>query len=91
MIKRILLLSAYVLMSASLFAQPLSVGQYNIRYATPMDKEDGNGWEGRRQKMYDLINYEQWDLFCAQEVLHNQIEDLKANHDSYNYVGSGQA
>lgn len=56
-----------------------------------MDKKDGNGWEVRRQKMYDLINYEQWDLFCAQEVLHNQIEDLKANLDGYNYVGSGQA
>lgn len=90
MIKRILLLSAYVLMSANLFAQPLSVGQYNIRYANPMDKKDGNGWEVRRQKMYDLINYEQWDLFCAQEALHNQIEDLKANLDGYSYVGSGR-
>ena len=91
MIKRILFLSAYVLMSANLFAQALSVGQYNIRYANPMDKKDGNGWEVRRQKMYDLINYEQWDLFCAQEALHNQIMDLKANLDGYNYVGSGQA
>ena len=90
MIKRILFLSAYVLMSASMFAQTLSVGQYNIRYANPMDKKDGNGWEIRRQKMYDLLNYEQWDLFCAQEVLHNQIEDLKANLDGYNYVGSGR-
>ena len=56
-----------------------------------MDKKDGYGWEVWRQKMYDLINYEQWDLFCAQEALHNQIEDLKANLDGYNYVGSGQA
>lgn len=90
MIKRFLLLSVLALMWANLFAQSLSVGQYNIRYDNPLDAKDGNGWVVRRQKMYDLINYEQWDLFCAQEVLHNQIEDLNANIDGYNYVGSGR-
>lgn len=39
MIKRILLLSAYVLMSASMFAQNLSVGQYNIKVCQPYGQE----------------------------------------------------
>lgn len=49
----------------------MHVGSYNIRYANKGDRQRGNGWEERCPKLVNLINYEQWDVFGAQEVLHS--------------------
>lgn len=73
-----------------LAAQSLYVGQYNIRNNRNNDWKQGNGWDTRAQKVYDLINYESWDIFGAQEVLHDQLEGLMANLDGYDYVGVGR-
>ena len=67
-----------------------NVGSYNIRYDSSSDKAKGNGWEVRSQELFDLVNYERWEIFGAQEVLHNQLEDLLAGLDNYDYIGVGR-
>lgn len=71
-------------------AQSLSIGQYNIRYDRAADKTNGNGWNTRAPGIYNLINYESWDIFGSQEVLHNQLNDILANIDGYAYIGVGR-
>ncbi len=71
-------------------AQSLLVGQYNIRFDKKLDREQGNGWDVRAPRIYSVINYEGWDIFGAQEVLHNQLNDLLANLDGYDYIGVGR-
>lgn len=77
-------------MSLMAHAQSLSVGQYNIRFDKAKDKENGNGWDTRSAGIYRLINYEAWDIFGAQEVLHNQLEDMLDNITGYDYIGVGR-
>lgn len=80
-----------VLMSISSGAQSwFTVGSYNIRYDNHDDKASGNGWRSRSKGIYDLVNYERWDVFGAQEVLDNQMNDLLNNLDGYDYIGVGR-
>lgn len=88
--KRSLLLLVLFLFVGCLSAQELSIGQYNIRYDNKSDRKKGNGWDVRAPKIYRLINYKQWDIFGAQEVLHRQLEGLCEHLDGYAYVGVGR-
>lgn len=72
-------------------AQKISVGQFNIRYDNKSDRERGEGWDVRMPKVCNLINYEGWDVFGAQEVLHNQLLDLKQALKDYDHVGVGRS
>lgn len=87
--KKYLFITLFFIPIATL-AQSLSIGLYNIRYDNPHDKKAGNGWIQRAPGIYNLINYESWDIFGAQEVLHNQLTDLLANIDGYDYIGVGR-
>lgn len=88
--KRSLLLQILFLFVGCLSAQELSIGQYNIRYDNKSDRKKSNGWDMRAPGIYRLINYKQWDLFGAQEVLHHQLEGLCEHLDGYAYVGVGR-
>ncbi|RZK88010.1 MAG: endonuclease/exonuclease/phosphatase family protein [Pedobacter sp.] len=82
-----LLLAGFV---SSANAQLLNVASYNIRYKNSGDKRDGNGWDTRGPVIYDLIKFHDFDIFGAQEVLHEQLLDLNANLAGYGYVGVGR-
>lgn len=58
------------------FAQELNVATFNIRYKNNGDKKDGNGWDLRGPVIADLIKFHDFDIFGAQEVLHEQLTDL---------------
>lgn len=49
----------------------------NIRVALPEDESSGNGWNKRRDICIDVIKAQQPDIFCLQEVLRIQMEDLE--------------
>lgn len=66
------------------------VGQYNMRYDSSKDRENGYGWELRSKCIIDMVNYEGWDIIGAQELLHRQIVDLKNGLDGYDYIGVGR-
>ena len=76
--------------AASMQAQDLYVGQFNIRNANSKDAANGNGWERRCPVICDIFRVESFDVFGSQEVLHRQIEDLCEALPQYDYVGVGR-
>ena len=86
--KKVFLSAIIALFSISAFAQSsFTVGSYNMRYRNEGDVERGNGWTTRSKGIFDLINYERWEIFGAQELLHDQMLDLVRNLDNYDYIG----
>lgn len=49
----------------------------NIRVALPEDEATGNGWKARRDLCAEVIRAHKPDVFCLQEVLREQMEDLE--------------
>lgn len=92
--KKSLLLLMAVLLSLSINtinAQNLFVGTYNIRNNSDNgDVERGNGWSQRVGVICGQVNFEQPDIFGTQEVLHQQVLDLKAGLPGYDYIGVGR-
>ena len=68
-------------------AQPIYVGEFNIRNDNAKDAAAGNGWAVRCPVVCDILKVESFDIFGTQEVLHNQLEDLLAALPDYEYVG----
>ena len=89
--KKIFLAILLVATSISSYAQNyFKVGSFNVRYDSSRDRANGDGWEVRSKEMFDFLNYERWEIFGAQEVLHNQLQDLLSNLDNYDYIGVGR-
>ena len=93
--KRFFLLCAVALAIGSLnpvqtFAQKLFVGTYNVRNHNHDDELEGNGWGQRVGVICGQVNFEDPDIFGTQEVLHDQLLDLKAGLDGYDYIGVGR-
>jgi endonuclease/exonuclease/phosphatase family metal-dependent hydrolase len=70
--------------------QELNVATYNIRYKNNGDKRDGNGWDLRRPVISNLIKFHDFDIFGAQEVLHEQLIDLSEDLPNYDHLGVGR-
>ena len=75
---------------AALQAQPLYVGEFNIRNDNAKDAAAGNGWATRCPVVCDILKVEFFDIFGTQEVLHNQLEDMLAALPDYDYIGVGR-
>lgn len=67
----------------------LKVMTYNIRYNTPLDKE--NSWKYRKDAVVDLIVRHSPDILCIQEGLIDQVEYLDNKLQKYSYVGVGRS
>ena len=97
--KRIITVLA-VLFALSATAQELNVGSFNIRNGRPLregeelpksgDYSKYNGWDHRKQYVCDLINLEAFDVFGAQEVRKQQLDDMLAMLPDYAYIGVGR-
>lgn len=91
--KRILLcLMVALFATGCLFAknndEKMNVMSYNIRYDNLGDKD--NQWKFRRDFAADLVKFHEADVFGAQEVLNNQLNDLLDRLPEYAYVGVGR-
>ena len=71
-------------------AQTLTVASYNLRNANPKDDAQGDGWKQRYPVIADLIHFHDFDIFGAQEVLHDQLTDMLAALPDYDYIGVGR-
>jgi len=71
-------------------AQDLIIGSYNIRYDSREDRQQGNGWERRCPILAQQILFNDFDFLGAQEVVHNQLEDLLKRMPRYAYIGVGR-
>ena len=67
----------------------ISVMTFNIRYD---NSSDGlNAWSHRKENVGTMLQYYEPDILGMQEVLHNQLEDIKMMLPQYDYVGVGRA
>lgn len=84
----LLLISLWCAILAS--AQEIRVATYNIRLDTPVDAVAGNGWARRAPVVCQLVRFHDFDIFGAQEVLHNQLRDMLSGLPGYDYIGVGR-
>lgn len=66
----------------------LNVMSYNIRYDNPEDSL--NNWAYRKERAANVVRFYDADIVGTQEVLHNQLEDLKLRLPDYAVVGVGR-
>ncbi len=71
-------------------AEELTVASFNIRYHNASDSVKGNGWKQRCPVICDLIRFNDFEIFGAQEVLNDQLLDMLAGLPGYDYVGVGR-
>lgn len=70
--------------------QPTEItwGTFNIRYDNPADSL--NNWQYRKDNVAEFIKKQGIDIVGMQEVLYNQLEDLKSRLPEYAEVGVGR-
>lgn len=88
--KKINLFLVSVCCSVWILAQPLRVASYNIRNDNAGDAAVGNGWKQRCPVVTQLIEFHDFDVFGAQEVLHGQLKDMLNAMPEYAYIGVGR-
>lgn len=84
----IYILLASLLMSCSNKPIELNVMSFNIRYDNPEDSL--NNWQYRKDVAAKIIKTKDIDIVGAQEVLSNQLADLKERLPEYNAIGVGR-
>ena len=85
---RIFFILAAFFVATQSFAQPLTVGTFNIRFDNPRDS--GNLWKDRAEVCASLIQFHQFDIIGTQEGLKHQLEQLQTILPGYTYFGVGR-
>ena len=88
--KRIYILVALLFATLTVSAQDLIVASYNIRNDNEGDAKRGNGWVQRCPVICNQIEWNDVDIFGAQEVKRNQVDDMLRELEGYAYVGVGR-
>lgn len=68
----------------------LKIGSYNIRYDNEGDRENGDSWDDRLPVIVSLLEWEDVDVFGAQEVLVDQLDDMEEKLKDYDAYGVGR-
>lgn len=71
-------------------AEKLTVASFNVRYHNSSDSIKGNGWKQRCPLICNLIRFNDFEVFGAQEVLHDQLKDMLTGLPEYDYIGVGR-
>lgn len=66
----------------------LNWATFNIRYDNPQDGM--NNWKYRKDSVASFIKHQELDIIGMQEVLDNQLNDLKDRLPEYDVVGVGR-
>lgn len=69
-------------------SEPVNIMSFNIRYDNPNDSL--NNWKYRKDRVANAVRFYDVDVLGTQEVLHNQLEDLKQQLPDYEAVGVGR-
>ena len=88
--KKITLSILLLLAVIALQAQQLTVASYNIRNNNSNDTKQGNGWAQRGPVIANQVSFNDFEIWGAQEVLHDQLLDLLASLPQYGYIGVGR-
>ena len=68
--------------------EPVNVMTFNVRYDNPDDSL--NSWAYRKDRVANAIRFYDADIVGTQEVLHNQMEDLRQRLPGYESIGVGR-
>lgn len=68
--------------------EPVELITYNIRMNTAGDGE--HAWPHRKDDVAALFRFHRADIFCVQEALPDQMDDLEAAFPAYAYEGIGR-
>jgi len=69
-------------------SEPVNVMSFNIRYDNPEDSM--NNWKFRKEWVANAVRFYDVDIVGMQEVLRNQLEDLRQRLPEYGVVGVGR-
>lgn len=72
----------------ALAQEPIELITYNIRMNTPADGE--HAWPNRKDDVAALFRFHRADIFCVQEALPEQMDDLAAAFPGFTYEGVGR-
>jgi len=86
--KNALLLSLLILLSIAGVGSDLKIMTWNIRYNNPGDGV--NAWPNRKERVFALIRDVSPAIFCMQEALDDQVNDLAIALPGYTWVGAGR-
>ena len=67
---------------------PVRLMTYNVRLDTPDDLE--NVWANRKARLINVIKFNKAEIFCLQEPLPNQVNDLQQAFPEFGYYGVGR-
>lgn len=76
------------LLTAVQIDAPVNVMTFNVRYDNPNDSL--NNWNYRKDRVANAIRFYDADIVGTQEVLHNQMEDLRQRLPGYESIGVGR-
>lgn len=71
-----------------LYAQPVNIISFNIRFNNPTDGE--NAWPNRIEMTTGLLRFHDADIFGLQEALIGQIKDIHQQLPDYAWFGVGR-
>lgn len=83
-----IILVVLMMLSNQFFGQEVKVMTYNIRLDLSSDGE--NSWPNRKEKVYNLIQFYEPDIFGIQEGLPHQVQFLDSALTDYKVFGEGR-
>jgi len=83
-----ILITLFIVVPISMFAQQINIVSFNIRYNTPNDGE--NAWPNRVEMVTGLLQFHDVDIFGMQEALYEQITDIEKVMPDYEWFGVGR-
>jgi len=78
----------WVLALAAMAQEPVELITYNIRMNTSGDGE--HAWPHRKDDVAALFRFHRADIFCVQEALPDQMDDLESAFPDFSYEGVGR-
>lgn len=87
--KRILLFTFFlVVINWQSFGSDLKIITYNVRVDIPQAGD--LSWNARKTEVIELLQFYEADIFCLQEALLSQVNDIAAYMPGYDWVGVGR-
>jgi len=84
----ILILGLWMMVIGLVAQEPVELISYNIRMNTSGDGE--HAWPHRKADVVNLLRFHRADIFCVQEALPGQMDDLSTAFPDFHYEGIGR-
>lgn len=88
MMKRLIALFIWIWAVGAVAQEPVELITYNIRMNTSGDGE--HAWPYRKDDVAALFRFHRADIFCVQEALPEQMDDLDVAFPNFTYEGVGR-